>query len=87
MAHEHEQHASKSSEQAMRENDAHTRKTNTHDAVPGDDTAHAHSQAAHLENTFPTHTPPQGNVPAGTRQDLNEPPQEVSRMGKGKRRE
>lgn len=81
------EHASKDSEQAMRENDAHTRSANLHDAVPGDDTAHAHSHAAHLESTFAAHVEPQGNVPAGTRQDLNEPPQEVSRAGKGHKRE
>ena len=88
MAKTHEsQHSSKASQQAMHENDAHTRKTNSHDAVPGDDTAHAHSHAAHLDATFPAHTPPQGNIPADTRQDLNEPPQEVTRNGKGRRRE
>ena len=88
MAQKHEsEHSSKSSEQAMRENDAHTRKTNSHDAVPGDDTAHAHSHAAHLDSAFPTHSAPQGNVPADTQQDLKEPPQEVTRTGKGRRRE
>lgn len=87
MAHQDQQHSSKDSQQAMRENDAHTRKTNSHDAVPGDDTAHAHSHAAHLQNEFPSHTPAQGNVAADTRQDLNEPPQEVTRAGKGRRRE
>lgn len=87
MPHDEQAHSSKNSQQAMRENDAHTRKTNSHDAVPGDDTAHAHSHAAHLENAFPSHTPAQGNVPADTRQDLNEPPQEVTRTGKGHRRE
>lgn len=85
MAKEHEQHSSKDSEQAMREADAHTRKTNSHDAVPGDDTAHAHSHAAHKASTFDVHTPPQGNQPADTRQNLNEPPQEVSRSGKQRR--
>ena len=87
MAAEHTKHASKASEQAMHENDAHTPKANSHDAVPGDDTAHAHSHAAHLQSQFDTHTAPEGNQPANTRQDLNEPPQEVSRAGKGRRRE
>ncbi len=82
-----EQHASKDSEQAMREADAHTRKTNSQDAVPGDDTAHSHSHAAHLQNTFDVHTPPQGNLAADTRQDLKEPPQEVSRNGKQHRKQ
>lgn len=83
----HEEHASKDSEQAMREADAHTRKTNSHDAVPGDDTAHAHSHAAHRSSTFDAHTTPQGNVAADTRQDLKEPPQEVSRSGKEHRKQ
>lgn len=52
----HEGHASKASEEAMRENDAHTRKVNSHDAVPGDDTAHAHSHAAHENDASKTHT-------------------------------
>ncbi len=55
MSSSHNEHASKASEQAMRENDAHTRKTNSHDAVPGDDTAHAHSHAAHDEASNKTH--------------------------------
>ena len=87
MSTKHEQHASKDSEQAMREADAHTRKTNSHDAVPGDDLAHAHSHAAHRESTFDVHTPAQGNQAAETRQDLREPPQEVSRSGKQHRKE
>ncbi len=87
MSDKHEQHTSKDSQQAMREADAHTRKTNSHDAVPGDDTAHAHSHAAHPESSFDVHTPPQGNQPADTRQDLKEPPQEVSRIGKGHRKQ
>lgn len=62
----HEQHKpSKDSEQAMREADAHTAKTNSHDAVPGDDTAHAHSEAAHLHEKSKMHEPPQGNAPQG----------------------
>ena len=77
-----QQHASKDSQQAMHEADAHSRKSNSHDAVPGDDTAHAHSHAANLKSTFDVHTAPQGNQAPGTRQDLNEPPQEVSRNGK-----
>lgn len=65
MAKEHEQRSSKDSEQAMREADAHTRKTNSHDAVPGDDTAHAHSEAAHLHIKSDLHEPAQGNAPQG----------------------
>ncbi len=56
MAKGHEEHASKASEQAMHENDAHNRKSNSHDAVPGDDAAHAHSHAAHESETDKTHT-------------------------------
>ena len=88
MSREHEHHpSSKDSEQAMREADAHTRKTNSHDAVPGDDTAHAHSHAAHLKSSFDEHVPPQGNQPAGVSPSRKEPPQEVSRSGKQHRGE
>lgn len=59
------QHSSKASEQAMHEADAHTRKVNSHDAVPGDDTTHAHSEAAHLHIKSDLHEPPQGNAPQG----------------------
>ncbi len=85
MADQKKQHVSKDSEQAMHEADAHHVKSNSHDHVPGDDTAHAHSHAAHLESTFDVHTSPQGNPPADTMQDRNEPPQEVTRTGKGHR--
>ena len=64
MSKEHE-HASKASEQAMHENDAHSRKTNSNEAVPGDGTAHAHSHAAHLHEKTHLHEPPQGNLPQG----------------------
>ncbi len=66
----------------MHEADAHTRKVNSHDAVPGDDTAHAHSHAAHRKNGFDEHTPPQGNQPANIQPNLKEPPQEINRSGK-----
>ncbi len=56
MTTKHEEHASKASEEAMRENDAHTRKVNSPDAVPGDDAAHAHSHAAHAHESGKTHT-------------------------------
>ncbi|GAC1361673.1 MAG: hypothetical protein NVSMB3_09910 [Acidobacteriaceae bacterium] len=81
------QKSSKDSQQAMREADAHTAKTNSHDAVPGDDTAHAHSQAAHPKSSFEDHLPPQGNQPANIQPNRKEPPQEVSRSGKGHRGE
>lgn len=45
MSHENNQHASKDSLDAMRENDAHT--TGQNDAVPGAGELHAHSPAAH----------------------------------------
>lgn len=76
---------SKASEQAMHENDGHTTKLHSKDHVPGDELAHSHSHAAHLKNTFDVHTTPQGNVAADTRQDLKEPPQEISRVGKQNR--
>lgn len=45
MSNEHNEHASKDSLTAMRENDAHTKGTN--DAVPDAGSVHAHSPAAH----------------------------------------
>ena len=84
---EHEKHASKASEQAMRENDAHNRKSNSHDAVPGDDTAHAHSQAEHLGDVHEK-TKPEGNQPGGSKVgELRQPAQEVGRLGKDNRRQ
>ena len=76
---------SKASEQAMHENDGHNTKLHSKDHVPGDELAHSHSHAAHLKSPFDAHTSPQGNVAADTRQDLKEPPQEVSRVGKQNR--
>ena len=80
--HSEQHHPSKASEQAMHENDGHTTKTHSKDHVPGDELAHSHSHAAHLENTFDVHSTPQGNQAADTRQDLKEPPQETSRTGR-----
>ena len=54
MSTKHEGHASKASEQAMHENDAHNVKSDSHDAVPGDETAHSHSHAAHTGTTGKT---------------------------------
>lgn len=83
----HTEHTTKDSEQAMRENDAHTRKSNSHDAVPGDDTAHAHSHAAHLSELHEK-TKPEGNQPGGSKVgELREPAQEVGRIGKEHRRQ
>ncbi len=66
MSKEHEQpKRSKDSEHAMHEADAYTREVNSHDAVPGDDTAHAHSEAAHLHIKSDLHEPAQGNLPQG----------------------
>ena len=86
---EHEHHASPASEQAMRENDAHTRKTNSHDAVPGDDVAHAHSHAAHLvEDQKDTKTKPEGNLRQGSEPGARrEPPMDIGRIGKDHRKQ
>ncbi len=56
MSHEHTDHASKASIEAMKENDAHTIGQN--DAVPGG--PHAHSVAAH-ESGPEAHTKPEIN--------------------------
>lgn len=58
MSNEHKDHASKDSLEAMHENDARSR--GSQDAVPGDDTAHAHSHAAH-EAGEKAHTKPTGD--------------------------
>ena len=79
MAKEHEQHASKASEEAMRENDAHTRKVNNHDAVPGDDTAHAHSHAAHLDETHGKTKIEPGQAGGSKIEELREPTMDRTR--------
>ena len=56
MTTKHEGHASKASEQAMHENDAHNPQNKSQDAVPGDETAHSHSHAAHETEAHKTHT-------------------------------
>ncbi len=87
MAEKHEDHASKASEQAMHENDAHLPTGKSHDAVPGDNTAHAHSHAAHLGEAHEK-TKAEGNQPGGSKVgELREPPQEVGRVGKDNRRQ
>ncbi len=83
---EHKEHSSKASEEAMRENDAHSQKQNSHDAVPGDDTAHAHSQAAHLKEEHGK-TKHEGNQPGGSKDgELREPAHEVGRFGRENQR-
>ncbi len=74
--------SSKDSQQAMHEADAHTAHSNTNDAVPGDDTAHAHSHTAHPKSNFDEHLPPQGNQPANIQPNRKQPPEEISRSGK-----
>ncbi len=64
-----EKHESKASEQAMHENDAHTRKVNSHDAVPGDDTAHSHSHAAHLGEGNKANPNEEGGAKLGERRE------------------
>ena len=65
--------ASKDSLEAMHENDGHTTKEHSNDHVPGDETAHSHSHAAHPNPTLDSHLPAQGNAPAERRQGNNEP--------------
>ncbi len=55
MSNESNQHASKDSLAAMRENDTHT--TGSNDAVPGAGTLHAHSPAAHEGGAHPDTKP------------------------------
>lgn len=87
MSKESRQHKpSKDSEQAMREADAHTASTNSHDAVPGDDAAHAHSSAAHLKEKSDLHEPPQGNAPQGPIPSRErQPPTGVTRTDRSSR--
>ena len=87
MSKEKQQHPlSKDSEQAMHEADAHTRKSNSHDAVPGDDLAHAHSEAAHTHIKSDMHEPPQGNLPQGPIPGRErQPPKGVSRTDRSSR--
>ena len=52
------------------------------DAVPGDDKAHAHSHAAHLEETGKTHLAAEGVGKQGREAgSLNQPPQDPARNG------
>lgn len=88
MSKQDQQHRpSKASEQAMKEADAHSALTHTDDAVPGDDdTAHAHSQAAHLHEKSKLHEPPQGNAPQGPRPGRErQPPTGVTRTDRSSR--
>ena len=55
------EHASKDSLDAMKENDR--RAAGSTDAVPGEDTEHAHSAAAHLHGAK-AHTKPVGDLRA-----------------------
>lgn len=58
------------------------------DAVPGDDKAHAHSHAAHLQAEGNEHTKPAGNLRQGAEPGaLREPPQDPGRIGKSFRRQ
>ena len=53
------------------------------DAVPGDDTKHAHSHAAHLETEGKVHTSPEGYGKQGREPGTErQPPQDPNRNGK-----
>ena len=53
------------------------------DAVPGNDKAHAHSHAAHLESEGKVHTSPEGYGKQGREPGTeNQPPQDPNRNGK-----
>ncbi len=56
------------------------------DAVPGADTAHAHSHAAHLETEGNAHTMPEGKGKQGREAGtVNQPPQDPKTSGKAHR--
>ena len=58
------------------------------DAVPGDDTAHAHSHAAHLATQGEVHTTPEGYGKQGREPGtVNQPPQDPRRGGKAHARQ
>ena len=58
------------------------------DAIPGDDKAHAHSHAAHLESEGKVHTSPEGYGKQGREPGTeNQPPQDPNRNGKTHTRE
>lgn len=59
------------------------------DPVPApEDGGHAHSHAAHLDESATPHTKPAGNLRQGSAPGaLREPPMEVSRAGKQHRRQ
>ena len=58
------------------------------DAVPGEDKAHAHSHAAHLETEGKVHTSPEGYGKQGREPGTeNQPPQDPRRNGKTHTRE
>jgi hypothetical protein len=59
MSHGSKEHASKDSLDAMKENDR--RAAGSADAVPGEDSEHAHSAAAHLHGAKP-HTKAAGDL-------------------------
>jgi hypothetical protein len=58
------------------------------DAVPGDDMAHAHSHAAHLQTEGKVHTSHEGYGKQGREPGTeNQPPQDPRRNGKTHNRE
>jgi len=77
MTAKHEGHASKASEQAMHENDAHNPQNKSQDAVPGEESAHSHSHAAHTGTLGKTND---ANESGGSRTgELREPVMDQTR--------
>ena len=63
-------------------------KAGSTDAVPGEDKAHAHSHAAHLETEGKAHVAPEGVGKQGREPGaVNQPPQDPKRSGKTHARE
>lgn len=60
-------------------------KTGHVDAVPGDDKAHAHSHAAHLQAEGNVHTSPVGGKQGREPGAVNQPPQDPKTSGKAHR--
>lgn len=75
---QHEQHAaSKASQEAMHEADAHNLSKTSQTPVPAaEEGGHARSHAAHLGTADEPHTKPEGNLRQGSAPgELREPPQ------------
>jgi hypothetical protein len=82
-------HAGSADAKAVAETASHLEDRQTGSAIPApEDGGHAKSHAAHLHTEGDAHTKPAGNLRQGSGPgELREPPQEVSRVGKGHHRE